>query len=49
MTSLITLDLSNNHLRELPLDTFHKMSHLRHLYLQVNNYDNTHIIKTIIS
>ena len=35
MTSLITLDLSNNHLRDLPLDTFHKMSHLRYLYLQV--------------
>jgi hypothetical protein len=36
MTSLISLDLSNNHLRDLPLDTFHKMTLLRNLYLQVN-------------
>ena len=32
------LDLSDNHIQTVPLDTFHKMSQLTHLYLQVNKY-----------
>ena len=33
---LESLDLSDNHIREIPMDTFHKMSRLRFLYLQNN-------------
>ena len=32
---MITLDLSDNHIRNVPLDSFHKMSQLKFLYLQV--------------
>ncbi len=38
LTALRTLDLSNNHINSVPLDTFHKMGELRHLYLQVMKY-----------
>lgn len=36
LSAMITLDLSDNHIRDIPLDTFHKMSKLKFLYLQVN-------------
>jgi len=29
-------DLSDNHIRDIPMDTFHKMSRLKFLYLQNN-------------
>ena len=35
LTALKILDLSDNHIQTIPLDTFHKMSQLTHLYLQV--------------
>jgi Leucine-rich repeat (LRR) protein len=38
LSAMITLDLSDNHIRDIPLDTFHKMSKLKFLYLQVYNY-----------
>ena len=35
LSAMITLDLSDNHIRNVPLDSFHKMSQLKFLYLQV--------------
>ena len=36
LSAMEVLDLSDNHIRDIPLDTFHKMSRLRFLYLQNN-------------
>ena len=36
LSAMEVLDLSDNHIREIPMDTFHKMSRLRFLYLQNN-------------
>ena len=38
LSAMITLDLSDNHIRNVPLDSFHKMSQLKFLYLQVCRY-----------
>ena len=35
LSAMVTLDLSDNHIRSIPLDSFHKMSQLKFLYLQV--------------
>ena len=35
LSAMEMLDLSDNHIRHVPLDTFHKMSRLKFLYLQV--------------
>ena len=35
LSAMVTLDLSDNHIRTIPLDSFHKMSQLKFLYLQV--------------
>ena len=35
LTALLTLDLSDNHIRVVPLDTFHHMNRLEKLFLQV--------------
>ena len=37
LTAILTLDLSDNHIRVVPLDTFHQMNRLEKLYLQVRN------------
>ena len=36
LTALLSLDLSDNHIRVVPLDTFHHMNRLEKLFLQVN-------------
>ena len=36
LSGIQTLDLSNNHIRDVPLDSFHKMTRLEYLYLQVS-------------
>ena len=49
LSAMITLDLSDNHVREIPLDSFHKMSKLKFLYLQVrlSLYNNHYSIAMI--
>ncbi len=35
LTGIKVLDLSDNHITDIPIDTFHKMTGLEELYLQV--------------
>ena len=35
LIAMCTLDLSDNQISDIPMDTFHKMPKLIHLYLQV--------------
>ena len=49
LSGIQALDLSNNHIRDVPLDSFHKMTRLEYLYLQVNKtYDRMKEVITYI-
>ena len=49
LSGIQTLDLSNNHIRDVPLDSFHKMTRLEYLYLQVKKtYDRMKEVRTYI-